>query len=538
MLEYLYIVHTGDKEFPLGQEFYMFEDARAFALENAKYDPYIEQIEIERNDFGECTDHRSLGTVWSLKEETPLKPAVGEYSTADLERIEAEMHDEVCLDGECQTADSQAEPEPKYVETNSVDKTPIEPNLQAISDTLNDLALTLETCAEEAGFEVECYTDASEIYIKVNIIKGDFDAVKVLLLNYLTKIGLTPEVISENRELNQVIFDKIFMSACEPEHKMLAEYVDFDKLVETLEENEDEVECKWCNELWPKEDCKHEINLGYLCPDCVAALKSRGEQLVLEEDVLDESVSYLDEGQEITTSDLIELINTGEFDIYLKEPIWNSYNTLATDSITICGPYTDGHYEAWYNWLNHEGEEFYDGENIGNSVGDVVEFVSDFVSILEDQPDELVESQSQEISKIYNDLSKDFKIDFEELVYGKDGFMQTKYPNGFPDFAGDVVYSEKYWNELVEFAKTKGINLKNDSEKETLVESTLVKGTFKISDSEVLEWGWDKYIGYYVEKLFKPSENSDIWQSEFKNTYATYPEALKAFEKYKQKISK
>jgi hypothetical protein len=72
----------------------------------------------------------------------------------------------------------------------------------------------------------------------------------------------------------------------------------------------------------------------------------------------------------------------------------------------------------------------------------------------------LKESQSQEISREYRRLSKEYGIDFEDLVYGEKGFMQTKYPNNFPDFAGDVIYSEKYWNELVEFAKEKGINLK------------------------------------------------------------------------------
>lgn len=80
----------------------------------------------------------------------------------------------------------------------------------------------------------------------------------------------------------------------------------------------------------------------------------------------------------------------------------------------------------------------------------------------EDQPTEqeqaievdskvLEESQSQEISSEYSRLSKKYGIDFEDLVYGKDGFMQSKYPGGFPDFDGDVIYSEKYFSELKDF---------------------------------------------------------------------------------------
>ena len=74
----------------------------------------------------------------------------------------------------------------------------------------------------------------------------------------------------------------------------------------------------------------------------------------------------------------------------------------------------------------------------------------------------MTESQAQEISKMYKSLSKDFGIDFEDLVWGETGFMMTKYPEGFPDFDGDVVYSEKYWEELVDFASSKGIDISDE----------------------------------------------------------------------------
>ena len=40
-----------------------------------------------------------------------------------------------------------------------------------------------------------------------------------------------------------------------------------DNLVETLEENEEEVECKECFDLFPKADCI-KVDLGYICPTC------------------------------------------------------------------------------------------------------------------------------------------------------------------------------------------------------------------------------------------------------------------------------
>ena len=89
----------------------------------------------------------------------------------------------------------------------------------------------------------------------------------------------------------------------------------------------------------------------------------------------------------------------------------------------------------------------------------------------EEERVELDESQSQEISGEYDRLSKKYGIDFEDLVYGEEGFMKTKYPNNFPDFAGDVIYSEKYWNELVEFAKEKGIDLTGGETSVNLLEN-------------------------------------------------------------------
>lgn len=63
------------------------------------------------------------------------------------------------------------------------------------------------------------------------------------------------------------------------------------------------------------------------------------------------------------------------------------------------------------------------------------------------------DSQGQEISNSYKKLSKEYNCDLEKLIYGKDGFMETFYPNGFPDFGGDIIFSEKYWDEFINWAK-------------------------------------------------------------------------------------
>ena len=72
----------------------------------------------------------------------------------------------------------------------------------------------------------------------------------------------------------------------------------------------------------------------------------------------------------------------------------------------------------------------------------------------------LEESQSQEIGQTYRLINKYYGCDIEELVYGPEGFMKTVYPNGFEDFKGDIIFSQKHWEEFENWLKeTKGINL-------------------------------------------------------------------------------
>jgi hypothetical protein len=128
--------------------------------------------------------------------------------------------------------------------------------------------------------------------------------------------------------------------------KPVPEDMSIEDLVEAMEENEDEVECALCNELFPKADCyydedegyictqckedtvkcewcgfrydpselRKEVNLGWLCSRCEMAIKSRGETLTFREgsywDLLDENhkpITWICEfdGKEIGTVDAV-----------------------------------------------------------------------------------------------------------------------------------------------------------------------------------------------------------------------------------------
>lgn len=105
--------------------------------------------------------------------------------------------------------------------------------------------------------------------------------------------------------------------------KPVPEGMTIEQLVEEMEENEDEVECTWCNDLFPKDMCRKEVNLGWLCSRCADGIMSRGESLTFKEnnywDFLDEKfdIDFEDEA----SSDMLdaEAEEFAEFDLDYPE---------------------------------------------------------------------------------------------------------------------------------------------------------------------------------------------------------------------------
>ena len=194
MIQYIYFVKCPDCT---DEHFDFFDEAKGFALGCLSKKPIITQVEVDRNDFGECTDSNDLGMIWSWEDE--------------------------CTD--CQ-----------------------EPTSEPATFTKDDVAVNYDpdNDSEFADDSLEAEDD-------------DFRAV----------------------------------NAVEEVRKPIPEGMTIEELVEEMEENEDMVECTWCDELYDKADCKFEIYMGWLCPKCQAAIKSRGEVLTFREnsykDPLDEA---------------------------------------------------------------------------------------------------------------------------------------------------------------------------------------------------------------------------------------------------------
>jgi Zn finger protein HypA/HybF involved in hydrogenase expression len=200
MVTYVYIVKCPNCE---DEHFDFFNDAKEFARGCLTKKPIITQVEVCRNDFGECTDSCDLGTVWSWDE--VMKDTEGGY-------IDTEPAKSIFTKDDLKLMADGKDPEFDALD-NSVD---FEPEISDISNT------------DEAS------------------------------------------------------------------RKPIPEGMTIEQLVEEMEENEDTVECTWCNDLFDKSECRKEVDLGWLCSRCEAAIKSRGETLTFSEnnywDFLDEEL--------------------------------------------------------------------------------------------------------------------------------------------------------------------------------------------------------------------------------------------------------
>ena len=227
MVQYIYFVKCPNCE---DEHFDFFDEAKEFALGCLGNKPVITQVEVCRNDFGECTDSVDHGVQWSWEDEvsvTDEEPTVNVFTKGDFAKYNPDN-------------------DPEFDELdNSVDFEP----------TLN---------TDDTAFHSD---------------------------NSLDKV---PDNF----------------------RKPIPEGMTIEELVEEMEENEDTVECTWCNDLFDKSECRKEVDLGWLCSRCEAAIKSRGEPLTFREN---NYWDFLDEALPIKP-DFSEVIESTDMEIWGIEP--------------------------------------------------------------------------------------------------------------------------------------------------------------------------------------------------------------------------
>lgn len=254
MVEYIYFVKCPNCE---DEHFSFFNDAKEHALCCLSQQPIITQVEVNRNDFGECVDSCDLGTVWSWRDmmkDTEEDPAISIFTKDDLV-----THGEYDPDSD-----------PEFTELdNSLDFIP--DNFKKPMSEDFDHTQAAAKCSRN------CYDFYKAIASKApqkEIKKYGKVASKFVKDQY----GLTGD------EAEELLWDGyIIWKQLNETKKPVPPGMTIEQLVEEMEENEDTVECKWCNELFDKSECRYEVDLGYLCPRCEAAIKSRGETLTFRE---------------------------------------------------------------------------------------------------------------------------------------------------------------------------------------------------------------------------------------------------------------
>lgn len=325
MIEYIYFVKCPNCE---DEHFYFFNDAKECAMSQLSKKPIITQTEVNRNDFGECTDSCDLGTVWSWEDMMKDVPADPEQTTfAKADTLECDN----CFDPEFDELD------------NSLD---------------------------------------------VPVVR-----------------------------------------------KPVPADMSIDDLVEAMEANEDDVECKNCGELFDKSECVYDEDYrGWLCWPCQRAVTDHGGYINIGEVPLDESSKH-------------------------KKSVEFHYDNLTVDIVTKVIPAT-----RWDPEEYEEGEytDDFDFEVDTDTVEEVLwnefiteEDVTDVPGGLEALEDEdawkvFLDEHFEDLLEKYNDKFLEyFKEEAEEEAREvfRDRYVELHSEGPDPDRAYDEWRDSQYFEE-------------------------------------------------------------------------------------------
>jgi ribosomal protein L37E len=123
-----------------------------------------------------------------------------------------------------------------------------------------------------------------------------------------------------------------------------------DDLVEAMEENEDDVECRRCKELFDKSECKYDKDYqGWLCWQCQQAVLDHGGDLKIGTAPVDESYSSNPQDQvELEYPELTVTLYGSKRDV----DDWDEVEH--TDSHVYLVPKIEVATAIWENWITEE----------------------------------------------------------------------------------------------------------------------------------------------------------------------------------------
>lgn len=385
MIEYLYFVKWLDESGLAEEVFEIFDEAKSFAMGILSQQPEIHQTEVIRNDFGECIDSNEIGKVWSwedlmsdIPEEDEVSDEFNIFTRGDFAKYadgydpenDPEFDDrDITFETDCVACEHPLDEEyygaPRELASYVNDVIShlffdLGKNFIDYEDFTGEVLDVLERWySDELGLEeydgkrYENWCDAVFCEVARQLTDNrKFSKVRHLYINESLTESAEPlatnqkgdYIVVANSGRGYTVFNKhdVAIGGFDGEdddeaikrfnvgdihescRKPIPEGKSIKDLVEEMEENEDMVECKWCEELYEKAECRYEVNMGWLCPYCVEAIKSRGEELTFREcsDLNEDFVSSFDPDDtiELDYKDLYVTIVTKVYPATYWEP--------------------------------------------------------------------------------------------------------------------------------------------------------------------------------------------------------------------------
>jgi hypothetical protein len=371
---YVYIVHSDINENNIYAEFATEEEAIDYARRHKDELTYVDKVDAALDKDGEILEIFDERTIWVYDEEDEEEDEeeINEFDT-DFEDEESEGWS-VCVvtpdDGDSDWEHFGSESEARdyfnnytsYESGREVEVQLYGPDGMEDSYTIGadeDLDESLlEKITISEGIKLRTREEQDEFFRLCDEI-GIYTAKD--LINFKKEVDCTDEnILQALRDYRAELGPDFKIANPELEREMAKKYedIDFDGLVEELEEHEDMVECKECYDLVSKESCIKGEH-GYVCEKCHKSLTESISELTPEQ--LAEMDTYLRSGKDLLLDDFEEEHEDFAIDVVSGELSFNEDTNTFDFRLSIYHASEDNNAEyADY----HTDEEDYNFDSI------------------------------------------------------------------------------------------------------------------------------------------------------------------------------
>jgi formylmethanofuran dehydrogenase subunit E len=200
----------------------------------------------------------------------------------------------------------------------------------------------------------------------------------------------------------------------------------------SLDGYDEYVRCTWCGEIFTKDSCVFEANLGWLCDRCYQAILSRGEKLTIINNPTDEDIARtLTEEVKMTAKELKDKFGTDDVDLINagREPEERVELTEDADEIKLTSDPAEknpGENVKMANTSSTSGMDFEEackkfGIELQEAVGEEIkmpfsdlskeeqDYIKDFTKFINDAIKNKTEVTADDILKFKDNYSKNIK---------------------------------------------------------------------------------------------------------------------------------